>query len=43
VAKLPLQHKIGKSGMICFAKPVLTEGFYTLQKEIALTLPKKKF
>jgi hypothetical protein len=33
VAKLPLQHKISKIGMICFAKPGLTEDLYILQKE----------
>jgi hypothetical protein len=26
-------HKIGKIGMICFAKPVLTDDLYIVQKE----------
>jgi hypothetical protein len=34
VTKLPLQHKIHKIGMICFAKPLLkTEDLYIMQKE----------
>jgi hypothetical protein len=33
VAKLPLYHKMRKLGMICFAKPVLTEDLYIVQKE----------
>jgi hypothetical protein len=33
VTKLPLQRKIRKNGMICFAKPLLTEDLYILQKE----------
>jgi hypothetical protein len=33
VTRLPLKHKIRKIGMICFAKPVLTENLYTVQKE----------
>jgi hypothetical protein len=33
VTKLPLQHKICKIGMICFAKPVLTEDLYIVQNE----------
>jgi hypothetical protein len=33
VTKLPLQHKIRKIGMICFAKPVLTENLCVVQKE----------
>jgi hypothetical protein len=35
--KLPLWHKIRKIGMICFAKPVLTEDLYIVQKEVSLT------
>jgi hypothetical protein len=31
--KLQLYHKIRKIGMICFAKPVLTEHFYIVQKQ----------
>jgi hypothetical protein len=31
--KLSLWHKVRKIGMICFAKPVLTEEFYIVQKE----------
>jgi hypothetical protein len=33
VTKLPLQHKIRKIGMICFAKPVLTDDLYIVQKK----------
>jgi hypothetical protein len=33
VTKRPLQHKISKISMICFAKPVLTEALYIVQKE----------
>jgi hypothetical protein len=33
VNKLPLWHKIRKIGMICFAKPGLTENLYLEQKE----------
>jgi hypothetical protein len=33
VNKLPLWHKIHKVGMISFAKPVLTEDLYIVQKE----------
>jgi hypothetical protein len=33
VTRLPLQHEICKIGMICFAKPVLTEDLYIVQKE----------
>jgi hypothetical protein len=33
VTKLPLQHKIRKVAMICFAKPVLTEDLYIEQVE----------
>jgi hypothetical protein len=33
VTKLPLYHKICKIGMICFAKPGLTEDFYKVQKK----------
>jgi hypothetical protein len=31
--KLPLQHKIHKIGMICFARPGLTEDLCVVQKE----------
>jgi hypothetical protein len=30
VTKLPLKHKVNKIGMICFAKPRLTEDLYIL-------------
>jgi hypothetical protein len=30
VAKLPLYHSISNTGMICFAKPSLTEDLYVL-------------
>jgi hypothetical protein len=33
VTKLPLQHKIRKIGMICYAKPGLTEDSYVVLKE----------
>jgi hypothetical protein len=33
VTKLPLQHKICKMGMICSAKPILTEDLCLVQKE----------
>jgi hypothetical protein len=33
VTKLLLYIKISKIGMICFAKPVLIEGLYVMQKE----------
>jgi hypothetical protein len=33
VTKLPLYHKMCKIGMICFAKPVLSEYLYVVQKE----------
>jgi hypothetical protein len=33
MTKLPLQQKISRIGMICFAKPVLTEDFHIVQKE----------
>jgi hypothetical protein len=33
VTKLPLYHKISKIGMICFAKPGLTEDLYIVQKQ----------
>jgi hypothetical protein len=33
VTKQPLYHKIRKIGMICFAKSVLTEDLYTVQKK----------
>jgi hypothetical protein len=33
VTKLPLQHKVRKIGMICFAKAVPTEDLYVVQKE----------
>jgi hypothetical protein len=33
VTKLPLWHEVGKIGMICFAKPVLTEDLYMVQKK----------
>jgi hypothetical protein len=32
VTQLPLQHKILKIGIICFAKPILTEGLYTVKE-----------
>jgi hypothetical protein len=32
VTRLPLQHKICKIGMICSAKPVLTEDLCVVQK-----------
>jgi hypothetical protein len=32
VTKLPLWHEISKTGMICFAKPGLTEDLYIVQK-----------
>jgi hypothetical protein len=34
VTKLPLQRKISKTGMICFAKPGLTDDLYTVQERI---------
>jgi hypothetical protein len=39
VTKMPLQHKIRKIGMICFATPVLTEEFYTVmhKEEFSIT------
>jgi hypothetical protein len=33
VTERPLYHKICKVGIICFAKPVLTEDMYVVQKE----------
>jgi hypothetical protein len=33
VTKQPLQHKICRIGMICSAKPVLTEDLYVVQKQ----------
>jgi hypothetical protein len=33
VTKLPLEHKISKIDMICFAKPGLTENLYIVLKE----------
>jgi hypothetical protein len=33
VTKLPLLHKIHKRGLICFAKPGLTEKLCVVQKE----------
>jgi hypothetical protein len=33
VTRLPLQHKICKIGMICSAKPVLTEDLCVMQKQ----------
>jgi hypothetical protein len=33
VTKVPLQHKIRKIGMICFAKSGLTEGLCAVQME----------
>jgi hypothetical protein len=33
MTRLPLQHKICKMGMICPAKPVLTEDLRVVQKE----------
>jgi hypothetical protein len=33
VTRLPLQHKIRKIGMICSAKPVLTEDLCVVQKQ----------
>jgi hypothetical protein len=33
MTKLPLLHKVCKIDMICFAKPVLTEGLCVVQKE----------
>jgi hypothetical protein len=33
VSKLQLQDKIHKIGMLCSAKPVLTEDLYIVQKE----------
>jgi hypothetical protein len=32
VTKLPLQHQVCKIGTICFAKPILTEDLYVVQK-----------
>jgi hypothetical protein len=32
--RLPLYHKISKTGMICFARPVLTQDLYIVQKII---------
>jgi hypothetical protein len=31
--KLPLEREVRKIGMICFAKPALTEDFYVAQME----------
>jgi hypothetical protein len=36
VTRQPLQHKICKMGMICPAKPVLTEDLCVVQKQIVL-------
>jgi hypothetical protein len=33
VTRQPLQHKICKMGMICLAKPVLTEDLCVVQKQ----------
>jgi hypothetical protein len=33
VTTLPLEHKISKRDMTCFAKPVLTEDLCRVQKE----------
>jgi hypothetical protein len=33
VTKPPLWHKISTRGMICFAKPGLTEDWYIMQKQ----------
>jgi hypothetical protein len=33
VTRLPLQHKICKAGMICAAKPVVTEDLCVVQKQ----------
>jgi hypothetical protein len=33
VTRQPLQHKIGKIGMICSSKPVLTEDLCVVQKQ----------
>jgi hypothetical protein len=33
MTKLPLQHKIRKTGMICSVKPLLTEDLCVVQKE----------
>jgi hypothetical protein len=33
VTKLPLQHKVSKIDMICYAKLGLTEDLYIVQKE----------
>jgi hypothetical protein len=33
VTKLPLWHKIRKTGMICSAKPVLTEDLHIVEKQ----------
>jgi hypothetical protein len=33
VARLPLKHKICRIGMICSAKPVVTEDLFLVQKQ----------
>jgi hypothetical protein len=33
MTKLPLKYEVRKVGMICFAKPGLTEDLYMVQKE----------
>jgi hypothetical protein len=38
LTKLPLYHKISKTGTICFAKPGLTENFHIVNKaELSVT------
>jgi hypothetical protein len=38
VTRLPLKHKLSKTGKVCFAKPLLTEDLYIVQrKEFSVT------